>query len=555
MIDKRPAFIARCKNATDVVMYWRQLMFATESRKQLYVISSLMLLVFPFVMVLPVRSATMMMPVSPQVMIVSAQPVGSGYLEVQAVMSGMVVRGDQSQGTYKVPISLLYPQDTSICNGSALVDVINSVFYETYDSAGTRNDPFFPSLFPIGRLTLGDAFIQGHGYVYAQAQWNKLVIERQRLAGTLSDPTLHIDAGADGYAILRDLSAFLRSPANSMNGSESLPCAAENVIAFGYSQTGMLLRQFYFAGLNTKLVNSSVFDEGLVFEGSLQATPGSRCRNLTDQAPWYLYSYNDCTGSTPKSQGKVITYNTESDIQVINGWRARSADSSAQKYYRLYELAGTSHIPTTLFPLKPVGIRPAEMAEQNYVDTGPVLRAMVEHLRAWIEGSGEPPVNEYLQGKVDRLATPLFTEQSWGNDNQQVYLFRLGLDGNALGGIRLPHLRTVLTDGNVIGGPLGIYRGVECNNDPTQSSFILECQLSGDANIYNIVGGTFIPYTETTLGQCAVFYDSYATYLNEVAEAVAYAVAQRWILPEETDSIIASATQKSHDFPGCVSND
>src|SRR6185436_13470369 len=112
----------------------------------------------------------------------SAEPVGSGYLEVQATMSGVVVHADQSQGTYKVPITLLYPQDALICNGSALVDVINSVFYETYDFVGTANDPFFPSLFPIGRLILGESFLQSHGYVYAQAQWNKLVLERQRSA-------------------------------------------------------------------------------------------------------------------------------------------------------------------------------------------------------------------------------------------------------------------------------------------------------------------------------------------------------------------------------------
>jgi len=517
--------------------------------KLIRLIFRLSMILTVLVISLPVYAAPTLLAQTPQVKIISMQPVGSGYLEVQATMSGVVVREDESQGTYKVPITLLYPQDSSMCNGAALVDVVNSVFYETYDFVGTQNDPFFPSLFPIGRLTLGDAFIQEHGYVYAQAQWNKLVLERQRSAGTLADPTLHIDAGTDGYAILRDLSAFLRSPANSMSGAEAIPCAEENVIAFGYSQTGMLLREFYFAGLNTNMVNTSVFDDDLVFEGSLHATPGSRCRSMTDQSPLYLYSYNDCVGATPKSQGKVITFNTETDVQIINGWKARSTNSAAQKYYRLYELAGTSHIPVTLFHLKLVGIRPVEMAEQNYVDTGPVLRAMLENLREWIEGSSEPPANEYLQGKVDRLTTPLFTDQSWGNDNQQVYIFRLGVDGNVLGGIRLPHLRTVLPSGNVLGGPLGLYRGVECNHDPTQNSFILRCQISGDANIYNIVGGTFIPYVS---GQCAAFYDSYETYLKEVTEAVDYAVAQGWILPEETDSIIALATQKSQDFPGCV---
>jgi len=98
---------------------------------------------------------------------------------------------------------------------------------------------------------------------------------------------------------------------------------------------------------------------------------------------------------------------------------------------------------------------------------------------------------------------------------------------------------------------LGFYRGIECNNDSTQNSFILGCQINGDANIYNIVGGTFIPYTS---GQCAAFYDNYETYLNEVIGAVNHAVGQGWILPEETDSMIASAAQKAQEFPGCVPN-
>jgi len=133
-----------------------------------------------------------------------------------------------------------------------------------------------------------------------------------------------------------------------------------------------------------------------------------------------------------------------------------------------------------------------------------------------------------------------------GNDNKQVYIFRVGVDGNILGGIRPPHLRTVLPIGNVVGGPLGLYRGVECNNDPIQNSFILGCQISGDATIYNIVGGTLIPYAS---GQYAAFYDSYETYLNAVTDAVNYAVAEGWFLPEETDSIIALAAQKS--LAGC----
>jgi len=142
-----------------------------------------------------------------EVRILTYQDLGPDYIQAEATMSGTVVRPDGSQGPYKVPVTLVYP--TAECSGVGLVDVVNSVFYETFDSAGTQNDLFFPSLFPIARMLLGDDYIQDRGYVYALAQWNKLVIERQRDAGTLADTTLQIDRGEDGYYILSLFSTLL----------------------------------------------------------------------------------------------------------------------------------------------------------------------------------------------------------------------------------------------------------------------------------------------------------------------------------------------------------
>jgi hypothetical protein len=90
------------------------------------------------------------------------------------------------------------PEDDSRCDGDAFVDVINSVFYETFNFAGTDQDPFFPSLLSGGPAPVGRRLPSSRGYLYAQARWNKLVIERQRQAGTLPDPTLTIDRGTEG---------------------------------------------------------------------------------------------------------------------------------------------------------------------------------------------------------------------------------------------------------------------------------------------------------------------------------------------------------------------
>ena len=193
---------------------------------------------------------------------------------------------------------------------------------------GTPDDPLFPSLFPFASPLLGDDFIFGAehgGYVYAQAHWNKLVIERQRRARTLVDKTIHIGKGTDGYHILKDASRFLRNPSPYLTGQvPSMPCAVSDVLSFGYSQTGQLLRSFYMRGLNTELAGSADFDDGLVFEGSTHALAGASCRKLTDEEPWYSYSMENCEGATPASQGKVFNINTESDVQILGGWEARA---------------------------------------------------------------------------------------------------------------------------------------------------------------------------------------------------------------------------------------
>jgi hypothetical protein len=224
---------------------------------------------------------------------------------------------------------------------------------------------------PGARLLLGDDFLQSRGYIYATAQWNKLVIERQRESGTLSDPTFEIDRGTDGYAVLRDLSDFLRRPKEVFDGADP-PLPARNVMAFGGSQTGMLLRGFHYAGLNTTLPSTSSFASGYVFEGSLHFVPGGRCRAVTDVDPWFAYSFGDCSGETPERQGKVITINAETDVQIAGGWMARPrAATGSDDHYRLYEVAGVAHIPTPFIPLKQLGLREADGPEQNYVEMGP----------------------------------------------------------------------------------------------------------------------------------------------------------------------------------------
>ena len=485
------------------------------------------------------------------------------YVEADGVMSGSVRRSDGSQGTYKVPIKVVYPSQAKRCNGTAIVDVVNSVFYETFATAGTSSDPFFPSLFPFARLLLGDDFMFGApygGYVYAQVQWNKLVIERQRAAGTLADPTLNISQGTDGYQIIADMSRLLRSPSQVTRPTPApIPCPATDVIAFGYSQTGQLLRNFYLRGLNTSLATDPVFDNRLVFEGAIQAVGGGSCRALSDNGAesWYSYTMAGCTGATPANAGRVFTINAETDVEILGGWQARGLPQDASRY-RTYEIAGAAHIPSPLFDLKLLGLKPLDAPVQNYADIAPVFRSMMRNLNAWIKEGIDPPESATVAGHIESLRKPLFSERSWGNHGRQVFIADVGADGNALGGIRLVHVRTADSAMGEIGGPLGISRGTECFTDVSNPAYLLGCEDSrfysdmGDAAIYALNGGSFKPYTELRSGLCAGFYPDYAAYVTAVTVAAQRAAKQRWILPEEVGPLVMEAQAKAGQFAGCV---
>lgn len=488
---------------------------------------------------------------------------GFSYVRVDANMSGSVPRNDGSEGTYNVPLTFFYPLNSRNCNDAGIVDVVNSVLYETFP------DQPPPPLFPFASLLLGDDFIFGAergGYVYAQVRWNKLVIER------LADPTVHIEEGTDGYFIIRDASRFLRNPSQYLTGpAPSMPCAVSDVLSFGYSQTGQLLRSFYFKGLNAELADGDTFDDGLVFEGSIHAVGGASCRELVDEEPWYSYSMENCEGATPASEGKVFNINTETDVQILGGWRARGKRKD-KNHYRNYEIAGSSHLPFSLFNLVGFGLRP-EGPEQNYADLAPVFRAMMQNLYDWVKSDIDPPGDAEIEGRVGKLDSSLFSNLSWGSHEREVFKTKLGIDGNALGGIRLVHVRTEGMKKTEIGGPLGLYRGAECFNDPTDSDYILQCSegLSEafedfspfgvpapddagffDTAIYALNGGAFKPYTEGDLTLCQDFYPDRDAYLTAVTKAAEAATDERWILPEEVDQTVFEAEMKADEFGGCV---
>ncbi len=409
---------------------------------------------------------------------------GKGYREIQATMEGVA-----PGGPYSVPVVLAFPKAAGDYNGFALIDVYNTV---------TVGDPKWVTggrVLPVARQ-LGQDYVFGSGNFYVGVLWDKVAAEFLR-TGTIA-------AASDGYEILRDASLLARNPAAAHFPSGfTLPRPADKVIAYGYSQSGMVLRGFYFRRLNTSKGD-------LTFDGALIVGARGLCRHLDRPLPFTgppRGGPSRCDGVLSDG-GKVIAINPETDVEW-NGFNARGETAD----YRVIEVAGVSHLPVTSVDFRGLGV-----PRQNPVDALPVFRAALTNLQRWLRGT-DPPPSVYItlqEGPAgDLLGLPL---------KEAVR----DADGNALGGVRLPHLPTALEEGKVAGAPLGTYKGLDLDFK--------------DTNGYFMRSGSFAPFSEDRL---RALYPNHDAYVSAVSLAAKDLVVKRYILQEDADKYIEAGARST----------
>jgi hypothetical protein len=212
-------------------------------------------------------------------------------------------------------------------------------------------------------------------------------------------------------------------------------------------------------------------------------------------------------GEPLAEDGKFIAIEAESDVGggrdaiPVRGYLTRHQTPS----YRQYELAGVAHIPADIIDMRLHGA-----TRQNPVSFRPVFKAMLHNLVEWIVAGTAPPDSRYLEGKADR--------EGW-------FHFTTDADGNIEGGVRLPHLPTVLPNGERAGAPLGVYGGL----DPDHLQ---------PFNLFAWLGGTFEPFSAQEL---AARYPNPETYVQLVSNAAAMLLADRFILQEDYDAYLQAA--------------
>jgi Alpha/beta hydrolase domain len=396
------------------------------------------------------------------------------YREVHATM-----KGKAPGGAYSVPVVLAFPVAAADYNGFALVDVLNTV------TVGNPQWVVGGRILPVARLQLGEQYLFGNGNFYVGVLWDKVAAEFFH-TGTIVAP-------ADGYEILRDAARLARNPAAAhFPLGFPLPSAAVKVIAYGYSQTGTLLRGFYVQRLNTAKGD-------VTFDGAVIGGARGSCRNLN--APGVA----GCEGPLADG-GKVIAVNPEGDAEA-GGFRERGETRD----YRAIEVAGVSHLPVALVDFRGVGV-----PRQNPVDFFPVMRAALTNLQGWIRGT-EPPPSAYITLQ-DGPAKEIL-----GQPLKDAVRDR---DGNAVDGLRLPHLPIRLGDGRMTGAPLGTYKGLDLDFK--------------DANRFFLISGTFVPFAEDRL---RALYPTREAYVSAVSLAAKDLVSKRYILQEDADAYIRAAVR------------
>jgi len=420
-----------------------------------------------------------------------------GYTYVEATMHGVVEREDGSVGEYAVPLVLKYPEDGG--NGVGVVDWPNTVWYsvtghQDLDESQTRQ----------WARDSTDGYLFENGYTYASVQWSKEVVELFADVAP-GDDANHlvrgsIERGTDAWEILRDAARFLRDP-SVLEGADG-PLPVDAVVSFGYSQTASLQVQFLIRGENT------VADE-LIYDGHLLGVGGYGCVMVSDEAPFYG-GPTPCDGTPTDDPSRMMMISAQSDLEFL--FRSALSRYPDAHNWRQYELAGVPHLPTVVFP---------GLAEnQNPADFRPVFRAAFHNLALWTTEGIEPPPSQFIEGEI------VSEGESQGN-----LITDVDEDGNALGGLRLPHMEQEV-EGQIAGAPLGTYTGLNPDVD-------LEAEPT---SILVFIGGTFEPFSDEELRER---YPDHETYVTRVTRAADHLLAGGYILEQDRDAYVAEAQQSS----------
>ena len=407
-----------------------------------------------------------------------------------------------------------------------------------------------------------------------------------------------------GLLAMRDLAAWTRASADS-------PAAGrvDHVIAKGVSQCGRLLRTFLHAGLNRDEAGERVFDGVHVHvaggrrgefnhrygQPSVQPTPSlghrfpfadeprtdprsGRREGLLDRlraagsVPKIVYT--DTSAEYWRGDAGLTHLDLESGADgaadpPVAPRADPGADLEPPAEVRRYLFAGTQHGPGVL-PFTDRSMFGSRGANRfNAVDYRPLLRAALEHLRAWVADGVEPPASVFPRGREATAASraevlkalaaipgfalprpdrlPSLAPMDLGEHAGQGVpalparftgepypspVSAVDADGNETGGVRMPDVSI----------PVATHAGFNPRHP----------ESGGDGQILEYLGST-IPLARTAAERAAASdprpsvaerYASRNAYLAEVRAAAERLVEDRYLLAADVDLCVELAGER-----------
>lgn len=378
------------------------------------------------------------------------------------------------------------------------------------------------------------------------------------------------DAMVTGLAFVAtaDVVSFLRG--NPGHGAVSPLEGIEYAIGLGISQSGRFMRDLIYQGFNADGMGARVFDGAMphiagsrkTFTNYRFAQPGRYSRQHEDHdfpGDQFPFTYVETTDLLTGRTDSILAACSASDTcpKIVHTdtatefWQARSAlltTSAAGEPLempsdvRLFYLAGAPHFSGW-------GAQPKDTEtcrfRSNPVSSAPVMRALLEAMRAWVANGTEPPASRYptlADGTLvplGKLALPDMPDDDIvPNYNvlrvqdhstvppsagaaYPVFVPQVDADGIGMGGVAMAR----------VAAPLGTYLGWNLRKDGFAPGEL--CSLTG----------SFIPFaTATTEG------DGRAPVSARYADAEAYAAA----VAAKAQALVDAGLMLADDIPMSV---
>ncbi len=296
------------------------------------------------------------------------------------------------------------------------------------------------------------------------------------------------------WDMMTDVGTLLKSGGNAHNPLAGFD--VERLVMVGYSQSAAY--QVTYA--NSFHERTRLPDGMPVYDGYFIAAGGARAKSVTGAS--------SATENLPAGDlrnfihvdAPVIRFQSQTEVVNFPSWTVRQNEAQ-YPWLRTYELAGGSHVDlwrdveggkalTRDLGLPP-SFCPAPATAKNPLNTGVYEAAAMENLVRWIKSGVQPPPSRFMA----------LTNTSTG----AVALAR-DADGNVIGGVRPPELRT----------PIGTY--LESNSGP------------GFCGLY----GGFSPFSAARLDQ---LYRNRGAYVSSFVRGVARAVQEGYLLNTDAEQL------------------